>query len=434
MPQSCKLPEPVSIRAASHKPRSLLRSTVTLSLGSATAQGITLVATPILTRIYSPEDFGLLSIYVACTSVLATIACGRFELAILLPESDQDAACVTLLCLILNLVFCTIIALAAFLIPFSEIAIANSLDKIPLYLISLGTFALCSINILTYWSNRFYRYRRMAASKAVGSLATNATQTSIGIAAPQLGLITGVIAGQIVSVAILATASLNKFYKVITLRGLIKNAREYKDYPLLSTWGALFDNAALQMPVFFVSKLHGEYATGILGFTMRTLSLPTALLSPAISQVVHKKIVDSERGAPESNRPFILKTFSILFCSTLPFIVATYLFGEQLFVFAFGKQWAEAGQIAWILSIAIAVRFSISPLSSVLALKRNLKTGAAWQTLYLLTVTTTLTLSSTKTFTTLLYIFTVHESILYSIYLWLIIRGTKTTTNKKCAE
>jgi len=67
------------------------RHVLTLMTGTTLAQAIALAISPILTRLYAPEQFGVFALYLSIVALLAIVATGRYELAIVLPESDVDA-------------------------------------------------------------------------------------------------------------------------------------------------------------------------------------------------------------------------------------------------------------------------------------------------------------------------------------------------------
>ena len=66
---------------------SFLRDALTISIGTVLAQLIPLVLYPILARIYTPEDFGLLAIILAVIPILTIIYTGMYEGGILISES-----------------------------------------------------------------------------------------------------------------------------------------------------------------------------------------------------------------------------------------------------------------------------------------------------------------------------------------------------------
>lgn len=77
------------------------RNVVTLLTGTTVAQAIPVMISPILTRIYTPEDFGVLALFIAITSIFGSIANARYELAIVLPEKDEDAVNIVALCILI---------------------------------------------------------------------------------------------------------------------------------------------------------------------------------------------------------------------------------------------------------------------------------------------------------------------------------------------
>jgi O-antigen/teichoic acid export membrane protein len=127
--------------------------------------------------------------------------------------------------------------------------------------------------------------------------------------------------------------------------------------------------------------------------------------------------------SPSKIKAVILKLFFILLVIMIPFIGFIGLFGEDLFVIVFGESWRVAGEMAAILVVAVAIRFAVSPLSSVLALDHNVKIGVLWQFIYLITITTTLFYFSSFSIDSLLYAFVVHEVLLYLLYLLLILKS-----------
>ena len=67
------------------------RNVITLMTGTAFAQALPIAVSPILTRLYSPAEFGVFAMYLAVASILGVLVTGRYELAILIPKQDRDA-------------------------------------------------------------------------------------------------------------------------------------------------------------------------------------------------------------------------------------------------------------------------------------------------------------------------------------------------------
>ena len=71
--------------------------------GTAVSQMIGLAVTPILTRNYSPKDFGILLIYISILTIAGTISTGKYERVILLLKFNSDIKRVVLLSLFISL-------------------------------------------------------------------------------------------------------------------------------------------------------------------------------------------------------------------------------------------------------------------------------------------------------------------------------------------
>ena len=88
------------------KQGSSARNVLTLMSGTAIAQGLTLGFAPVLTRIYKPEDFGVLGLYISIVGILSVIICWRYELAIVLPRENKDAINILIMSVIINAGMC----------------------------------------------------------------------------------------------------------------------------------------------------------------------------------------------------------------------------------------------------------------------------------------------------------------------------------------
>ena len=116
-------------------------------IGTAITQLIPILISPILTRIYLPEDFGIYSVYLAITSIIGVIATARYENAIVLAEKEEDIFLLVILSSCLTLItsfICLLLVLAcsSFIMEFFNISgSARWLYFIPLTVLISGLFA-----------------------------------------------------------------------------------------------------------------------------------------------------------------------------------------------------------------------------------------------------------------------------------------------------
>ena len=407
-----------------------VRNVLTLMTGTTIAQAILVAIAPILTRIYTPEEFGLLALYIAISSIFAVVATARYELAIMLPESHDDASSVFWLSVFIS--FFVSVVICAMVLLWGE-SFTNFIGNPEigqwLYLIPVTVLFIGIYQSLNYWNTRNKFFSNVSKSKMVQSTATAGGQLSVaGSSFTGYGLIGGYALGQIFGTVYLA----HKVYKKkktkpvnLTLSRIFGVAWRYKKFPLFSSYGAIFDKIAQQMPLLILTKYFSSYITGQFSLTYRVLSLPSSLLGSALSQVLFQKVVEVHNKQPEKLRPYIIKIFFILLLSMLPLVVVLNYWGEPLFAFVFGDTWREAGTLAAILSIAIATRFAVSPLSMVLYMDHNLKLGALWQITYFVTLTITLLWASQYSVHQFVKIFVIHQLVLHSLYFGLILIGSR---------
>ena len=299
-----------------------------------------------------------------------------------------------------------------------------------LYLLPFSALLTGIYQSLTYWNNRQKKFKNIATSRVNQSLTQGLTQTLFGFSKMSGGLIIGQILGIASSVIFLLKKD-NTYKKIKNIKNketIIEKMLEYKKFPQYSIFGSLCDAAAAQMPVFILTRFYSYTITGMFSLTFRVLNIPATIISAAVGQVLFQKIVEISHTAPEKLNKYIIKTFIILLLTYLPVIPILFIWGDDLFSFVFGEKWREAGVYAGYLVIAVAIRFAVSPLSTVMGLEKNVKTGVFWQILYFCTIIPTLYFSSSLPIQEFFIIFTIHEVILYFVYLTLIIKSSRTAT------
>ena len=222
--------------------------------GSIIAQAIPIAISPILTRIYTPEDFGIFALYMSIASIFATFATGRYELAIMLPKKDEDAANILFLSLMITFVvsFVSFIIILLFnqeIVSFLESpSLSNWLYIIPSSVILTGLYQ--SFN---YWNNRKKQYKRLAVSRVTQSAVTGSTNLGMGFSGFGVsGLIVGGLAGQGVSTSVLGRfiwKNDRKMFHDLNKIKFIALMKKYKKFPLLNLPNAVIDSFRLSASI-----------------------------------------------------------------------------------------------------------------------------------------------------------------------------------------
>jgi O-antigen/teichoic acid export membrane protein len=334
--------------------------------GTATAQALPIAMSPILTRLYTPEDFGILALYAAIAAILTTISTAQYEQAITLPAKDEDAA---------NLVSWTLKVCGYFsLFLLITIAFTNSLvaellghPEIAnwLYLLPFTVFASGVFNAHTLWCNRRSEYSVIAKHSMQLSLVTVACNILLGFSKIPGGQIIGSLIGRMV-------AALSLRQKTHSLYGSILKttdkktehtlARQYKAHPFYFLPSNIISACALEIPVLMISTLFSITVVGYFSLAHRLVSLPTKLIANAIGDVYRQQIsyAYSSQGSFEA---IYLKTLKITFLSALLPFTIVYVVAPTAFAFIFGEEWRVAGEFAQILTISSFFSFVSTPLN-----------------------------------------------------------------------
>jgi lipopolysaccharide exporter len=246
---------------AHRKKTSFAGDVLTLVSGTTFAQILTILATPILTRLYGPEHFGLLALFLSITGIFGTIVCLRYELSIMLPESDEEAANLLGLSLVIALI------LSIFTIPFIWFCrqpIQNVLKApqlgVYLWIVPLFIFVSGVFLALNYWNSRTKHFKRLSAAKITSSIASIGTQLGAGVAghATVGSLIGASLVGQSVSTLILVGQiwknDKSLFLRSIGLKQMTAGLRRYRKFPLIDSWSALLNIVSWQLPIFLLAS------------------------------------------------------------------------------------------------------------------------------------------------------------------------------------
>ncbi len=360
------------------KPKSeFTRNVLTLMTGTTIAQAIPIAISPILTRIYTPEDFGILSLYSAAVAIIGSISSMNYEYAIMLPKKDEDA--INLFAL--GFVITTFISLFMLLLIvffhnyFVEL-LNNKEISVWLYLMPLSVFLIGLLNLLTYFNNRKKQYKDLASATVVKSLALSVLQVGIGvIKSGASGLIIGQIFSNMFGNIKLLQNILNKktLLAKIDKEKMILLAKRYKDFPKFSVWATLTNTASFQVTNIFISALFSVATLGFYSLVQRVLGMPSALIGRSIGQVFFQEAAQERQNSGKAHKAFnsTIKKLILIGILIFGFLFFTV---EDIFTFVFGQKWQIAGEYAKILMPLFFIRFissTVSVINTVFEKNRN---------------------------------------------------------------
>jgi len=324
---------------------------VSVALGAGSAHAALFLASPLLTRLYAPGDFGLYAYFFAAISFLAPLATLRYEVAILLPASASEARAtvgVSLAASCLTAFFVTI-GLAAWrlfgLAPIADLPYAILIG------IPLGIFLSGIYQTSNYWALRNEHFRRIAFARGGLGVGAAVSQVLLGlILLGPLGLIIGDLTGRLVAGGVLAASlwpALGGFERFHSVRAAIRQAVRFQGFPLLSSPSIFLNALGLFLPLFAVGHFFGTSTAGMLFLTQRVIGIPATLLVTAASQVYSAEFIKADRADHIALYDRTLQRLAML---TAPFFVGAALAAPAVFPVVFGEHWATAGQFAKLLT------------------------------------------------------------------------------------
>jgi len=348
---------------------SFARNVGVLTGGTAFAQGLAVLALPLLTRLYSPEDFSLLAVYVAIIGIATVVSCLRYNIAIPLPEDDSDGMALLAVALIATIVISGLIAVPVLLAPTQTAALLGQPELAPyLWMVPLGVFFASAYSALQYWTSRQKRFglvTRTRITRAVGGIGTQAV---IGVAAPSpFGLLFGHMLYGGLGVIRLARDLWRQNRSVLSqLSGahIYGQSAAYRRFPVWSVPEALFNTAGVQVPVILIAAMAAGPEAGYLMLAMRVMGLPMGLVGSSVAQVFLAEAPARLRDGTLA--AFTRSTMWTLFRTGAPPLVAVGALSPLLFPLIFGAEWARAGWLVAWMTPWFVLQFVASPVSMVL--------------------------------------------------------------------
>jgi len=370
------------------KPKSeFSRNVLTLMTGTTIAQAIPIAISPILTRIYTPEDFGVFALFLAITAIFGSIANGRYEMAIMLPRKDSDAINIFALGFIITSAISLFLLILVIVFNDYFTKLLNN-DEISmwLYFVPIAVFFTGVWNILNYFNNRKKQYKDIAKATIIKSIVTAIVQLSVGFIKQGA---TGLVSGQILSQLFANTKLLSNIIRDKVLLSKISKvkvialAKRYKDFPKYSMWAILANTLSQNLTNILISSFYSVSTLGFYSLVQRVLGMPTSLIGSSIGQVFFQHATKEKQQTGKAINTFN-STVKKLIIIGLPSFGILFFIVEDLFAFVFGEEWRIAGVYAQIVIPLFFIRFVVATVSNINNIFELQKLSLTWQLILLI--------------------------------------------------
>lgn len=349
---------------------SLFRDAIQLVIGTLGGRLLLLASLPILTRLYEPDDFKLLAVFLALISSISVAACMRFEVAIPLAEDDDDAINLLNLALLSATITSTIILIFSISAPATLALWIGTPDIAPyLWLVAAGVFFGTSFTVLQYWATRMRRFSviaRVRFSQAATGAVAMLGMGWLGIV--PIGLLVGNLLALCAGVGTLTAHSfrIDREHFTKINRNRIRNIlSKYWRFPVFSTPEALTNILSIQIPILIFAAYSGADA-GQLYLAIQAVAVPMTLLGASIGQVYASRAAE-ELSNGSLNQFTGMMMRRLFFVGLVPMVLVL-LLGPKLFPIIFGSEWQRAGVIAAWIAPWMLIQLIASPVALVMAL------------------------------------------------------------------
>ena len=305
------------------------------------AQVIGLIVYPILTRMYAPEDFGLLNLFISIGNVLVVLSLVDYYYAIVLPKQKKDAIALTQLCFFCLLIMVGIVACSVlFAQPISALFKSPSLTNyywlMPIYVLIMGGW-----NILNYWYIRQKQFGQISTYLMSQSVLSAGSKTGFGyVGMLQGGMIYSVVIAPLASLILSITLNFKKTVRpllTISKTNIVEQGKKYRNFPYFVLPRSFLNVLAGQLPILVLTPFFGAKYVGLLSMALLLGYTPIGTITRAIYQVLYQYTTERVHAAQRIGDVFwrfigwssviILPVFGGLFF-VLPDITS-WLLGEE---------------------------------------------------------------------------------------------------------
>ncbi|MDT3766199.1 oligosaccharide flippase family protein [Priestia filamentosa] len=382
-----------------------VKDIITLSIGTIIAQLIMIVSSPLITRLYTPTQYGMYTLIMTIVSVIGPNINGRFDMAIVTSKDKKEADTLTVTSILFCLIMTILISIGLTLMyAFSP----EMFTEIGPWVFILIPICLLSglINTLLSYNNKYKQYKLIRSVSVMRSIVLSVGQVTFGFLS--LGIF-GLIISQVISLTLgvkkQAKYCLNNFKELLLVRksDVLTVVKKYRNQPIYSFPANVLNALSYSLTYFFITGLYGVNEVGYYALCQTVLGLPITLICSNVSRVFFRQASESIQKEGSFFNVF-KKTILVLSIGSIPIFLILFLFANELFAFVFGNGWGIAGDYAQIMAPMFAIRFITIPVISALIITGKQKVEFGMQITFIV-------------FSILIYVFAKISSLPIETYL-----------------
>lgn len=349
----------------------VFRGMATLATGRVLAKGVGVISIPIITRLYSPEDFGVMAVFTALIAVLLPVLTLRYVIAVPLPRNDTLA--VNLVALSFGLMCIFVSAIAVALAVWAEDLLSLfAMETLATWwwLIVIGLIGAGGYEILNLWATRKRNYKIIARTGVTQSVSGALVKIALGFSGiGAIGLLVGQVFAQsggiITMIREFRRDFLNGISGIQWTRIKLLAAR-HSGFPIYRLPSQILLVFAQRAPILLAAILYDAQSTGQLALAFTVIALPLNLFGQSLGKAMYGEAAAIGKRDPSKILRLAVGTQKRLFLLGAGPTILLILFGSDLFQLFFGEEWKPAGIFASIMAFYLLFQFTSAPLMQLL--------------------------------------------------------------------
>jgi lipopolysaccharide exporter len=346
-----------------------------LGAGTVIAQLISILSVPVITRMYGPQEYGHLTLFLSTASILIPLATLRIESRLVVTENSEIAGTMLREAIKIVFIFCVFVNTLTFIYFF----IASSSNLLQCLISSiLFTLVLLAQALGILFVQVALRVKfdvKISQSSVIQNFSTVTAQMLFGLWNPVGNLlISGFITGRF-----LGYASLLVEVKTLYRYGKKQKQNLAKLYQkqlalnksLISA--SFIDTSILGLPTILIGAKFGVEYAGYTGLTQTLMMVPITLIAGAFGSVIISELGNRSATSDslvQQNRAVLIYIAKKLVIAALFFALITGLAGPRIFLIALGSSWESTSSLIGILALPFAVTLVWQPLMNVYLAQR----------------------------------------------------------------
>ena len=327
---------------------------VSLLSGTVIAQLINFFAYPILTRMYTPHDFGVFGIFLATLAIIGNISCGRFEV-VLQAARFSNKFSIYILSQVINL---SVSTTSTVLLLFYATFFNGVIDIALAVMIGVAIFLTGYCNASSMFLLKHEGYNLNSISMVLRTLLTALPQIGLFFLLPNVYGLAGGFGAGLLCQAIFLSLSIRRTvaWRASSVRKLRFVLQRYRRYPVFDIPSTLLSSLSMHALNFILLILYSTEVAGFYSMAFRLAALPATIFSNTLSLVYFQKASKAFQAAGTfwAETKFNLQVSSAL--AMLIFVPLAFL-AKPVIGFYLGKDWIMSAQIiVWLLPM-IFLRF-----------------------------------------------------------------------------